>query len=76
MGAARLWSCVQVARDLSGYHWSVAFRERSSRWMTQARGRLSESDWNLAWAIGRDMTLPEAVLTVQNEAAVGASPQR
>ncbi|WP_425146060.1 ATP-binding protein [Deinococcus sp.] len=71
--AARLWSGVEVARDHSGYRWSVAFAERFERWTAQARERLGGSDWELAWKSGRTMTLEEAVaemLAVQSQNTV------
>ncbi|GAA3999071.1 hypothetical protein GCM10022631_07380 [Deinococcus rubellus] len=74
--AARLWSCVQETRELSGYGWSVAFAERFRRWTTEVRQRLGETDWTLAWTAGRSMTIFEAMTEVErfgiNEAASNA----
>ena len=59
--SARLWSAVEALREASGYVWSVAFSERFERWTEQTKLRVSDLEWNLAWANGRSMTLQEAL---------------
>jgi predicted ATPase/DNA-binding XRE family transcriptional regulator len=67
--AARLWGAVEAIRETNGYLWSPADRERLERWMERARARVADLEWNLAWASGRSMTLPEAL----EHALAGAS---
>ena len=59
--AARLWGAVEAVREANGYRWSLADAERIERWTEQARKRVPDLEWNLAWISGRAMTLPEAL---------------
>ena len=59
--AAQLWACAEATRDHSGYGWSVALKERFERWTSQARRRLGDPDWTLAWMAGTQMQLADMV---------------
>jgi predicted ATPase/DNA-binding XRE family transcriptional regulator len=69
--AARLWGAVEAIRETNGYLWSPADQERVERWTAQARTRVADLEWNLAWASGRAMGLSEAL----EYALAGASHQ-
>ncbi len=60
--AARLWGTVEAIYEINGLHrWSPANQERIERWIEQARKRVPDLEWNLAWISGRAMTLSEAL---------------
>lgn len=59
---------------LSLYGWSVAAGERFERWTAQARQRLGDPDWTLAWAAGRALSLQDAVTNLLTEAAERDAP--
>lgn len=67
--AAKLWACAETTRDHSGYGWSAAFAERLEGWTMQARQWLGKTDWDLAWAAGRDMPLQEALADLLTDMA-------
>ncbi len=59
--AARLWGNVEAVYEINGYQWSPVDRERFEHWTEEARKRVPDLEWNLAWISGRAMTHSEAL---------------
>jgi hypothetical protein len=59
--ATRLWGAGEAIREINGYLWSPADRERIECWTEKARSRVVDLEWNLAWISGRSMSLAEAL---------------
>jgi hypothetical protein len=60
--AARLLGAVEALREDSGLQMSVAHGTLFAHWMEQARARLDDDHFRLAWNVGRAMSADEAIV--------------
>jgi non-specific serine/threonine protein kinase len=74
--AVRLFGAAQALREAVGYHQTPAERELGAPYLDAARSRLSETEWEAAFAEGQAMSFEEAVEDALSAEGLGppASP--